>query len=157
MLCVVTPDPSSLTARLAGARWWGYVPAHTCLLPRATLRELLCARGLVLSADVALVRTFSARRWVTGLAERLGPAGRPLEVLAERLPDDASLSVPLGDERVVLAHRTEVQRATEPLLCDRGEAATVAVVLPAYRATRTIPDVVEELPAAARRPRAAGR
>ena len=149
VLCVVTPDPSSLTARLAGARWWGYVPAHTCLLPRATLRELLCARGLVLSADVALVRTFSARRWVAGLAERLGPAGRPLAVLVGHLPEDASLSVPLGDERVVLAHRAVVQRAPEPLLRDRGEAATVAVVLPAYRATRTIPDVVEELPAAA--------
>ncbi len=62
VLCVVTPDPTSLTARLAGARWWGYVPAHTCLLPRLTLRELLCASGLVLSADVALVRTFSIRR-----------------------------------------------------------------------------------------------
>src|SRR6478735_1296413 len=39
VLCVVTPDPSSLTARVAGARWWGYLPAHACLLPRATLRE----------------------------------------------------------------------------------------------------------------------
>jgi len=36
-LCVVTPDPSSKTARLAGARWWGYLPAHTVLLPRRTL------------------------------------------------------------------------------------------------------------------------
>jgi SAM-dependent methyltransferase len=149
VLCVVTPDPSSLTARLAGARWWGFVPAHTCLLPRTTLRELLCARGLVLSADVALVRTFSARRWVSGLAERLGPAATPLQALARRLPDDASLSVPLGDERVVLAHRTMVQHAPEPLLRDRGGAATVAVVLPAYRATRTIPDVVDELAASA--------
>ena len=149
VLCVVTPDPSSMTARLAGARWWGFVPAHTCLLPRATLRELLCARGLVLSADVALVRTFSAKRWVGGLAERLGRAGRPLEALAGRLPDDASLSLPLGDERVVLAHRIEVQRAPTPLVADRGEAATVAVVLPAYRAVRTIPDVVEELAHAA--------
>ena len=44
-LCVITPDPSSATARLAGRRWWAYVPAHTFLLPRATLRELLEARG----------------------------------------------------------------------------------------------------------------
>ena len=77
VLCVVTPDPSSVTARIAGRRWWGFVPAHACLLPRATLRELLAARGLVISADVPLVRSFSARRWVSGLAERLGPAGRP--------------------------------------------------------------------------------
>ena len=47
--CVVTPDPSSPTARLAGARWWGYVPVHTNLLPRKTLRELLSVLGLVIS------------------------------------------------------------------------------------------------------------
>ena len=47
VLCVITPDPSAPLARAAGARWWGYVPAHTCLLPGRTLRELLAARGLV--------------------------------------------------------------------------------------------------------------
>ena len=76
VLCVVTPDPSSLTAKLAGARWWGYLPAHTVLLPRRTLRELISARGLVISADVPFVRTFAAKRWVGGLAERLGPDER---------------------------------------------------------------------------------
>ncbi len=76
VLCVVTPDPSSATARLAGSRWWGYLPAHTVLLPRRTLRELISARGLVISADVPFVRTFAARRWVGGLAERLGPGVR---------------------------------------------------------------------------------
>src|SRR3954447_4840803 len=35
-LCLVTPYPSSHTARLAGARWWGYLPAHTFLFPRDT-------------------------------------------------------------------------------------------------------------------------
>ena len=78
VLCVVTPDPSSLTAKLAGARWWGYLPAHTVLLPRRTLRELISARGLVISADVPFVRTFAAKRWVGGLAERLGPLSGPL-------------------------------------------------------------------------------
>ena len=147
VLCVVTPDPASLTARLAGRRWWGYVPAHTCLVPRATLRELLAARGLVVSADVPLVRTFSGRRWVAGLAERLpGRLGAPVDALARRLPDRASLSLSLGDERVVLAHRVEVRQSPAPLVRPRGGPATVHVVLPAYNAVRTIPDVVEEMP-----------
>jgi 2-polyprenyl-3-methyl-5-hydroxy-6-metoxy-1,4-benzoquinol methylase len=145
VLCVVTPDPSSLTARLAGARWWGYLPAHACLLPRRTLRELLAAYGLVISADVPAVRTFSARRWVGGLAERLGPARRPLERLAGRLPATASLSFALHDERVVLAHRVAVQHAPDPLLTDRGAGAAVHVVLPAFRAGRTVPAVAAEL------------
>jgi SAM-dependent methyltransferase len=146
VLCVVTPDPSSVTARLAGRRWWGYVPAHACLLPRATLRELVAACGLVISTDVPLVRSFSARRWASGLAERLGPVRGPLERLAGALPDSASLSLALYDERVIIAHRTDVRRAPEPLLRHRGGPATVTLVLPAYNATRTIPNVVAEIP-----------
>jgi SAM-dependent methyltransferase len=146
VLCVVTPDPSSLTARIAGRRWWGFVPAHACLLPRATLRELLTARGLVISTDVPLVRSFSARRWVSGLAERLGRAGKPVERLAGALPDGASLSLALHDERVILANRVDIQRAPAPLLRDRGGPAIVTLVLPAYEATRTIPEVAAEIP-----------
>jgi 2-polyprenyl-3-methyl-5-hydroxy-6-metoxy-1,4-benzoquinol methylase len=146
VLCVVTPDPSSPTARLAGERWWGFVPAHTCLLPRATLRELIAAAGLVVSTDVPLVRTFSARRWVEGLAERLGPLSGAAGAAARRLPPGASLSLSLGDERVVLAHRVAVREPAEPLVRDRGGDASVHVVLPAYHAVRTIPDVVEEMP-----------
>jgi SAM-dependent methyltransferase len=146
VLCVVTPDPSSLTARIAGRRWWGFVPAHACLLPRATLRELLTARGLVISTDVPLVRSFSARRWVSGLAERLGRAGKPVERLAGALPDGASLSLALHDERVILANRVDIRRAPAPLLRDRGGPAVVTLVLPAYEATRTIPEVAAEIP-----------
>jgi SAM-dependent methyltransferase len=146
VLCVVTPDPSSLTARIAGRRWWGFVPAHACLLPRATLRELLTARGLVISTDVPLVRSFSARRWVSGLAERLGRAGQPVERLAGALPDGASLSLALHDERVILANRVDIRRAPAPLLRDRGGPAIVTLVLPAYEATRTIPEVAAEIP-----------
>src|SRR3954466_10139781 len=146
VLCVVTPDPSSMTARLAGRRWWGFVPAHACLLPRATLRELLTARGLVISTDVPLVRSFSARRWVSGLAERLGRARKPGERLADARPDGASLSLALHDERVILANRVDVRRAPQPLLSDRGGPAVVTLVLPAYEATRTIPEVATEIP-----------
>ena len=66
VLCVVTPDPSSATAKLAGKRWWGFLAAHTVLLPRRTLRELISASGLVISDDVPFVRTFAAKRWVGG-------------------------------------------------------------------------------------------
>src|SRR4051812_8177889 len=143
VLCVVTPDPSSPTARIAGARWWGFVPAHTCLLPRATLRELVAAAGVVVSTDVPLVRTFSARRWVEGLAERLGPVSAPLEAAARRLPGRASLSLSLGDERVVLAHRVEVQQPAEPLVRDRGGGRPVAGVLPPHPPAPTIPPRLE--------------
>src|SRR3954467_3155311 len=77
VLCIVTPDPSSATAKLAGPRRWGYLPAHTFLIPRRTLRELISASGLVISADVPFVRTFAAKRWAGGLAERPRAPRRP--------------------------------------------------------------------------------
>jgi SAM-dependent methyltransferase len=146
VLCVVTPDPSSLTARLAGARWWGYLPAHTFLLPRVTLRELLGARGLVVSDDVPLVRTFSAGYWIAGLAERGGPLGAVLSAVRRLLGGRASLSLSLGDERVVVAHNAETLRPPNPLVNDRGGRVKVHVVLPAYNAEPTIPEVARHLP-----------
>ncbi len=146
VLCVVTPDPASPTARLAGARWWGYLPAHTFLLPRFTLRELIAARGLVLADDVALVRTFSARYWLQGFAERGGPVGAAVRAAAARIPEHRSLSLSLGDERVVLAVKEPVRRPVAPLAADRGGELKVHVVLPAYRAASTVALVARDLP-----------
>jgi 2-polyprenyl-3-methyl-5-hydroxy-6-metoxy-1,4-benzoquinol methylase len=145
-LLVVTPDPASLTARLAGRRWWGYLPAHLCLVPRATLRELMTAGGLVLAHDVPFVRSFSAGYWLRGLGERGGRLGRALDAVARRLPATASLSLSLGDERVVVATRTPVTRPERPVARDRGAPAAVHAVLPAYKAERTIARVAEALP-----------
>ena len=105
VLCVVTPDPASRTARVAGPRWWGFLPAHTFLFPRRTLTRLLDDAGLDVVEDLPLVRTFTLRYWTAGLAERGGLVGR-LAAGARRLtPKRASLSLSLGDERVVLARR----------------------------------------------------
>src|SRR2546423_752092 len=125
VLCVVTPDPSSLIARLAGARWWGLLPAHTFLLPRPTLRELITGEGLLISDDVSFVRTFSAPYWLAGLSQRGGALAMAIDALGRALPSSLNLSVSLRDERVVVAHRAEVQRAPRPLLVPRGKRRRV--------------------------------
>jgi len=149
VLCVVTPDPSSLTARVAGARWWGYVPAHTYLLPRRTLLELVSARGLVVSSDVPLVRSFSFGYWLAGLAERGGSLGSIVQAVGRSPLGRRSLSMSLGDERVVLAHRVPPIPAPTPIMSDRGLETKVHVVLPAYGAAATIPAVAQEIPVSA--------
>src|SRR5829696_6133921 len=142
VLCVITPDPSSPTARLAGGRWWGYVPAHTCVLPHRTVCELLAARGLVVSGDAPLVRSFRLRYWLAGFSERGGGAGRVLRALARTPLGGRQVSLTLGDERVVLAHRVPVAAPAEPLATPRdGSRPRVTVVLPAYNAQETIPAV----------------
>ncbi|HEX8075918.1 MAG TPA: methyltransferase domain-containing protein [Thermoleophilaceae bacterium] len=146
VLCVVTPDPSSPTARLAGARWWALLPAHTFLIPRLTLRELIAAEGLVISDDVPFVRSFSARYWLAGLAERGGALATAIGAARRALPAGAGLSLSLGDERVVIAHRVEVLRSPRPLVRPRGGDSEVHVVLPAYNAESTIPQVARDMP-----------
>jgi SAM-dependent methyltransferase len=99
---LVTPDPASRTARLAGPRWWGYLPSHTYLIPHATLRGLLRDAGLEPVEERHLWRTFSLGYWVAGLGER-SRALRPAVAAARRLSVPVTLA--LGDERVVVARR----------------------------------------------------
>jgi SAM-dependent methyltransferase len=105
VLLVVTPDPASRTARVAGSRWWGYLPAHTYLLPRATLVKTIADAGFDVLADEGYRRTFTFAYWLGGL---LGRSPR-LGGLIERHQGSPGLRRPvtfsLGDERVVLARR----------------------------------------------------
>jgi SAM-dependent methyltransferase len=126
VLCLVTPDPASRTARVAGAGWWGYLPAHTFLLPRGTLRELLAQRGLEVVADKSLVRSFTLRYWMAGLAERGGAIGAAVSALRRVTPRRARLSLSLGDETVLIARAVTgaaAGRAAPSLLPEPGSAA----------------------------------
>jgi SAM-dependent methyltransferase len=105
VVCLVTPDPASRTAKLAAASWWGYLPAHTFLLPRSTLKHLLDERRLDVTDDLPLVRTFTLRYWMAGLAERGGTVGTLVDGIRRATPRRARLSLSLGDERVIVARR----------------------------------------------------
>lgn len=107
-LLIATPDPSSLTARVAGRRWWCYIPAHLCLIPRKTLLELISARGLVLVEDVPFRLTFTLRYWLAGLAERGGWTAGAIGWVVARLPPAVMLTASLRDEHVLLARRLGV-------------------------------------------------
>jgi 2-polyprenyl-3-methyl-5-hydroxy-6-metoxy-1,4-benzoquinol methylase len=107
VLVIVTPDPSSLTARLAGANWWCYVPAHSCLIPRETLRQLLVVRDLDIVEDVASVHSFTPGYWLAGVGDRGGWVGRAITQVAARLPRSLLLTASLRDERVLLARNLQ--------------------------------------------------
>jgi SAM-dependent methyltransferase len=149
VLCIVTPDPSSLTARLAARRWWALIPAHSYLVPRLTLLELLTARGLVIVADIPFVRSFSASYWLAGLSERSKLLAFAGGKVTSMLGEHFSLSVSLRDERIVLASKVQTRKPPRRLVEDRGCDPKVHVVLPAYNAADTIGFVAETLPTAA--------
>ena len=102
---IVTPDPASRTARLAGSRWWGYLPSHTYLIPHTTLRGLLRDAGLETVEERHFWRTFSFGYWIAGLGERSAPL-RGARAAAEKLGlANRPLTMTLGDERVVVARK----------------------------------------------------
>jgi SAM-dependent methyltransferase len=103
VLLIVTPDPSSFVARVAGSRWWCYEPAHICLIPRKTLYELIGRRGLTLAEDRPLVHTFTLRYWLAGLSECSGWAKGAIAYVAARLPRELTLTASLRDDRILLA------------------------------------------------------
>jgi SAM-dependent methyltransferase len=149
VLCIVTPDPSSATAKLAGRRWWALLPAHTYLVPRRTLLELLAAQGLVITTDTLFVRSFSLAYWAAGLAERSKAATLSGAAMMKPLAQRVSLSLSLRDERVVLASNVQPLQPSRRLVEDRGGELKVCVVLPAYNAASTIPIVAHTLPTGA--------
>jgi SAM-dependent methyltransferase len=129
VVCVVTPDPSSPVARIAGQRWWGLLPAHTFLLPRATLRGLLQEHGFAIAEDASLVRSFSLGYWLAGFAERGGRLATAVGGARRVLPGAAIVSIPLGDERVMVGatpRSARVQAAPAAPPRSRSRRATVA-------------------------------
>jgi glycosyltransferase involved in cell wall biosynthesis len=100
----------------------------------------------VISEDVPLVRSFEFRYWLSGLAERGRRVGRLARAAARSPLGHRTLSLSLGDERVMLAHKVPVARSPKPLMADRGGDFRVHVVLPAYRAAETIATVAESMP-----------
>lgn len=110
VLLIATPDPSSLVARVAGRRWWCYIPAHLCLIPRRTLRGLIEARGLVLVEDTPFRLSFTLRYWLAGLSERSGWLGKQITWIVDRLPHSIMLTASLRDEHVLVACRPQAGR-----------------------------------------------
>ena len=104
-LLIVTPDPTSLTARVARGRWWCYVPAHCCLIPRQTLLALVSARRLEVVRESFSVHSFTPGYWLEGLGERGGWAGRAIMAVAAKLPRRTLLTASLKDERVLLVRQ----------------------------------------------------
>ncbi|MGB2906157.1 MAG: class I SAM-dependent methyltransferase [Candidatus Aminicenantaceae bacterium] len=65
VLCLVTPDISSLAARLAGRRWWHYRPAHLAYFSYGSLRTALNQAGLKILRTRRYAWTFSAHYLLT--------------------------------------------------------------------------------------------
>jgi SAM-dependent methyltransferase len=110
-LLIVTPDPSSFVARMAGSHWWCYEPAHVCLIPRKTLYELIHRRRLEVAENIPLVHTFTLGYWLRVVGERGRWGQSAIASLAARLPRTWLLTATMRDDRVIVARHAESRSA----------------------------------------------
>jgi 2-polyprenyl-3-methyl-5-hydroxy-6-metoxy-1,4-benzoquinol methylase len=54
LICVVTPNIESFTARIFGEKWWHIRPSHFCYFPPKTMNALLKATGF----EIIFLRTY---------------------------------------------------------------------------------------------------
>ncbi len=67
ILCLVTPDLSSLVSRIAGKRWWHFRPAHLHYFNPLSLAVLLKRKGFTIIAIRRYAWTFSAHYLISRL------------------------------------------------------------------------------------------
>lgn len=72
VICIVTPDVRSLTARLLGKRWWHFRPAHVSFFSKKSLKTLIESRG----GHVLTMRSYVWHFSLDYLTSRLN-RGRP--------------------------------------------------------------------------------
>jgi SAM-dependent methyltransferase len=104
-LCVVTPDADSAAARLLGSRWWGMLPGHIVLFPRAVTVELIRALGYEVRGSRTAPRHFSVDYLLGTLAGYLPAVDRLRRPLAATPLARQIVPVNLLDEPVLVATR----------------------------------------------------
>jgi len=86
---VVTPDVSSMAAKLLGRRWWHFRLAHVGYFNRRSMSEACRRAGLTIESS-RRIRWFFPIRYLAERASLYLPVG-PLNRLAERVPPFAWL------------------------------------------------------------------
>ncbi len=111
LLVVVTPDISSLAARVMGPRWWHLRPAHIGYFSRQTMEAALGAAGFTLERLESYTWWFPLGYLVKRLESYLpiGPASRFLAAQRWLAPLwQASIPLSLRDSHIYFARPTEV-------------------------------------------------
>ncbi|MCM8763087.1 MAG: class I SAM-dependent methyltransferase, partial [Candidatus Omnitrophica bacterium] len=149
ILCVSTPDISSLLSRFLKARWWGIQRAHLFYFNKKTLREMLFACGFKVVKFKSHVRIFSAGYW----QQRLRAYNNIFCKLAARCLNIFSkkhlIKLNLYDQIEVYAVK---QRSLRYISDDEhkefglGKKMKTIVVLPAYNAAKTLELTLKDIP-----------
>ena len=106
VLYLVTPDITSLSARLLGSRWWGLRPAHLTYFSRRTMTRLLDETGLSVREIRSYGRIFTYGYWLSRLRNYPAPVRGPVGAAVRSLGwQDKILYLDTRDSMEVVAVR----------------------------------------------------
>ena len=152
ILCVNTPDISSMISRILGARWWGINQAHLFYFTKKTLYKMLDATGFSPLKCKGHPRTFSFKYWVMRFKNYNQFIYKILQFLTDKtFLGKQLLTINTADQIEVYARRSRKMEYIEELE-DESEAIAkkkkmkTIVVLPAYNAAGTLKKTVEDIP-----------
>jgi 2-polyprenyl-3-methyl-5-hydroxy-6-metoxy-1,4-benzoquinol methylase len=152
LICINTPDISSLVSKLLRARWWGVKQAHLYYFTRKSLHNMLDAAGFVPIKTKSHARTFSLKYWVSKVKYYNRALYRMCMFLMNHsiIEKNRLIKIDLGDQIEVYARKMRKLKFLEELETSPSSVQQrqmrVVVVLPAYNAAGTLKRTVADIP-----------
>jgi len=151
ILCINTPNISSLASKILGAKWWGLKQAHLFYFTPQTLSKMLELTGFKPVKIRSCARTFTLGYW----AEKVSAYNKVLYKILSLFKNNKFLNkglicINFGDQIEVFARKSykleyleelEISKPTIPKI-----DAKVIAVLPAYNAAKTLQRTIDDIP-----------
>ena len=151
IICVNTPDISSLISKILRARWWGVKQLHLYYFTRKSLYKMLNTTGFLPLKTKTHARIFTAKYLVNKFKDYNETLYKIGDFLTGRFIDkDRLITINFRDQIEVYARKMRKLKYLEELesdACPREQKEMkVVVVLPAYNAEKTLEKTVADIP-----------
>jgi len=151
VICINTPDISSLISKVLRARWWGIKQAHLYYFTRKSLHNMLDAAGFAPIKTKSHARTFSLKYWGSKIKDYDRIPYRICGFLINHsIIKDWLIKINLGDQIEVYARKMRklefLEELETPAHSLQQSQMRVVAVLPAYNAAGTLKETVADIP-----------
>lgn len=151
VICINTPDISSLMSKIFRARWWGIKQAHLCYFKKSSLYKMLNMANYVPIKSRYHARTFSLKYWVDKTKDYNNALCRILTFLMNHnIIRNGLIKINLGDQIEVYACKIRILEYLQEIEATNysieKKEMRVVVVLPAYNAAKTLKKTVDDIP-----------
>ena len=151
MLCINTPDISSLISRILRARWWGVKQAHLYYFTQKSLCDMLKTAGFLPIKTKTHARIFTVKFLLSKINDYNKNLYKICTFLINKVMNKERLvNVNLGDQIEIYAKKMRKLKYLGEFECgvapQEPKEMRVIAVLPAYNAEKTLVKTVADIP-----------